>query len=98
MSGNNIDNFLFSKTKLQYNYLKPANKYYENKFKNELTKSIKFEEVKNLKNQNYLLTKLKISPKIEDNITKRNNYYMIKKPYDLILEKKKGTLNKIFKN
>ena len=49
----------------QYIHLKSANLNDENKSTFELTEDNEIEEVKISKNQNYLLTNLKISPKIE---------------------------------
>ena len=76
----------------QYIYLKSANLDDENKFKIELTKDNKVKEVKISKNQNYLWTNLKISPRIEEHITKWNDYNRIKKLSDFILQKRKMKL------
>lgn len=88
----------------QYTYLKLANLDYENKFKIELTKDHEVEELENSKNQNYLKI-LKTSLKIEDDITKWNDYNRIKKlPYFLLEAKKNETrylnldINMIVKN
>ena len=76
----------------QYIYLKSANLDDENKFKIELTKDNKVKEVKISKNQNYLWTNLKISRRIEEHITKWNDYNRIKKLSDFILQKRKMKL------
>lgn len=62
----------------------------KSKSKIELTKDNEAEEEILSKNQNYLWKNLKFSPKIEEDITKWNDYKRIKNPSDLRLEKKKS--------
>lgn len=62
----------------------------KSKSKIELTKDNEAEEEILSKNQNYLWKNLKFSPKIEEDITKWNDYKRIKNLFDLRLEKKKS--------
>lgn len=62
----------------------------KSKSKIELTKDNEAEEEILSKNQNYLWKNLKFSPKIEEDITKWNDYKRIKNLSDLRLEKKKS--------
>lgn len=62
----------------------------KSKSKIELTKDNEDEEEILSKNQNYLWKNLKFSPKIEEDITKWNDYKRIKNLSDLRLEKKKS--------
>lgn len=73
-----------------YICLKFANLDDKSKSKIELTKDSKVEEEIISKNQNYFWKNLKFSPKIEEDITKWNNYKRIKNLSDLRLEKKKS--------
>ena len=62
----------------------------KSKSKIELTKDNEADEEILSKNQNYLWKNLKFSPKIEEDITKWNDYKRIKNLSDLRLEKKKS--------
>ena len=71
---------------LHYIYLKSADLDGENKFNIQLTKGIEVKEVKISKNSNYLLTNLKIAPKLEEDVTQWNDY---EKFSNFVKEKKK---------
>ena len=62
----------------------------KSKSKIKLTKDNEADEEILSKNQNYLWKNLKFSPKIEEDITKWNDYKRIKNLSDLRLEKKKS--------
>ena len=73
----------------KYIYLKNIHLDNNNKFDIELTKGNAVEKTRFLKRNNYLLTGLNISPKIEDDLTKCPDYKKIKKLSNKINEIKK---------